>query len=560
MKKTKSKLSRVKKSKNKKSKAIQKPKKSPAKKPQTQPISQKQSTVKPKQNAKNGKKSAKSKPPPLTQKTTKSKNQIVIEKSKLIQSNRNSQQSIKPIVGKKKSQTCKKVEITEKIKTKSRSKSPIKQKQSTSGRVQRESNNKQKNYSTRAQIIIDIQKCHLLTEKQLLDLQNVQIKQEISPEDNLQNQLKKIKSTIVNLKRAKKTLRLQPKSSSSLNSQVKNKLKSKLKGMRGGALVFNGDSTSQSQQVTSESDDNYELYCDICNNGKVYANCAALKKHKYNHEDRSTYPCDYPGCNAIFQDRNKLRRHSIVHTGEKPYKCDFCGKRFGLEYNMFIHQRIHSGEKPFTCKHPGCFRGFNQRSNLLAHEKIHTAQQGDLSQQATSDQKFGSMTLRSNRNINTNINVSLTQRDNNPYGLVKVDPRRLIFKIIKVYPQQQLVRPIDQEEEIIMDSFSDDQLNNLQIKNEEVKQISQREYFLQMIKTFKAINEEKKYSEDEKFIERCENNHSLYKQQKDIYFTSQSYDGLLQMLQYKYEQKTLKYTRLSENLFNQNQLANIKSE
>ena len=51
------------------------------------------------------------------------------------------------------------------------------------------------------------------------------------------------------------------------------------------------------------------------------------------------------------------------------FKCLFCGKVCTQRSNIVAHVRIHTGEKPFDCLI--CRKGFAQKSNLKRHLKVH---------------------------------------------------------------------------------------------------------------------------------------------------------------------------------------------
>jgi transcription factor YY len=119
-----------------------------------------------------------------------------------------------------------------------------------------------------------------------------------------------------------------------------------------------------SGKVPSGSFKSFECHLPAC--GKIFSDRASLKKHMTVHGDK-LFQCVYSGCEKRFLDNAKLKRHMLVHTGEKPYQCDQCGKKFSLDFNLKTHMRIHTGEKPFSCTYPGCYKRFNQKSNLHAH-------------------------------------------------------------------------------------------------------------------------------------------------------------------------------------------------
>ena len=50
----------------------------------------------------------------------------------------------------------------------------------------------------------------------------------------------------------------------------------------------------------------------------------------------------------------------------KEHKCQFCGKGFVQKANMQAHERIHTGERPYKCQF--CNEGFVQLTRKKQHE------------------------------------------------------------------------------------------------------------------------------------------------------------------------------------------------
>ncbi|XP_031650597.1 uncharacterized protein LOC109876513 isoform X2 [Oncorhynchus kisutch] len=74
---------------------------------------------------------------------------------------------------------------------------------------------------------------------------------------------------------------------------------------------------------------------------------------------------------ALCPDCGTFIKGSKAHVCEhaKPFVCQDCGKRFGNETSLNIHQRIHKPDYVHGCKY--CLKPFQSRPEKLRHEESH---------------------------------------------------------------------------------------------------------------------------------------------------------------------------------------------
>ncbi|KAH8392531.1 hypothetical protein KR215_010505 [Drosophila sulfurigaster] len=72
---------------------------------------------------------------------------------------------------------------------------------------------------------------------------------------------------------------------------------------------------------------------------KFFSNVESLRRHyKTTHGNVVLYPCDFEGCNQMFQRKDNLVRHARSHKDGKNC-CDICGRSFARKDALTRHKK-----------------------------------------------------------------------------------------------------------------------------------------------------------------------------------------------------------------------------
>ncbi|GAB5359617.1 hypothetical protein AAMO2058_000558900 [Amorphochlora amoebiformis] len=96
-----------------------------------------------------------------------------------------------------------------------------------------------------------------------------------------------------------------------------------------------------------------------------------VRNNPLNLEDTTESDSANPRLSSVKIDNNGSgSRISLPFRSSRNFRCRFCRKAFRQRSNVVAHVRVHTQEKPFRCYL--CNRGFKQNSNLKRHEKVHS--------------------------------------------------------------------------------------------------------------------------------------------------------------------------------------------
>ena len=106
-------------------------------------------------------------------------------------------------------------------------------------------------------------------------------------------------------------------------------------------------------------------YCEVV--------CHSKRDWNIHHKSEHT-KVQCPDCQRLFPTPDALNRHRYIHNEDHTFKCDICGKICAFQSDLDQHKSKHNEEKLWYCSHDGCSRDFKRKSDLTAHEIVHTGE------------------------------------------------------------------------------------------------------------------------------------------------------------------------------------------
>ena len=110
------------------------------------------------------------------------------------------------------------------------------------------------------------------------------------------------------------------------------------------------------------------FYCCYCE-----TTCHSKKEFNQHHkEEHTSVKC--PDCVRTFPTPDALSRHRYIHNDSHQFRCRICSKICGFKSDLDLHMLKHVEDKRWYCKADGCDKDFKRKSDLTAHETVHTGE------------------------------------------------------------------------------------------------------------------------------------------------------------------------------------------